>query len=313
MYKKFKRFPLGFELFAVGENRETDDDVDLDLEELWETIKAGVYPERTLEPATKMYYFDLRHNSKPIISFDWLDYRGGVIKSRSTASDHGVFRGQINKATSNGCLFIGISAEHLITPIENDAELLEQVKESAHIDRMAQLVKDTSSSTPAVFVITKSDLVGYKRRSPDGVVNDLKKLFPVWFTPGNDRLAMVCPVSVVSGENLENPLVFAAWAAVKRELRAAAQEENAVSAKYAEKYDGSFIDDVHYGLSDKIGSGNYKREVDALGERQRTVRIQRESIQMQLSAFVEAIVPMILFKDGKELSDQEKRDVYSFR
>jgi hypothetical protein len=310
MHARFKLRPEDFRLYTVDAHHKPDHDRDLDLREIWQNIaEKGVYPDRTVNDTMRKYHFELHHSGEPIIRFDWLDYRGEVLGSRSTAGDFDAFSRQVDNTLGTGCLFYGISAEHLITPIENDDGRLEEVRAKAWIDRMDQLTKD-ARSTPAVIVVTKADLPAFKRRNPGAILADLRLLFPDWFKRGSKRVVMVCPVSVVDGVNLECPIIFATWCLLVKNWKAQETSLGKARDAYDSKYDDSFIDVIHYFLSDVFG-GTYKPEVDRLDRQRDTVREQLAAIEEKLSPLMRAVKPLIVFKDGVEMSDEEKDSMYA--
>lgn len=74
----------GFNGFKLRAER----DLDLRLASLWEQMALrGKWPLSTLGPDIQRMHFDLLYNDNPVISFEFIDYRGDAIKDTSEHSD----------------------------------------------------------------------------------------------------------------------------------------------------------------------------------------------------------------------------------
>lgn len=197
MYAVMQTGVKGFTLSAK------DMDMDLDLTERWEKLISVQGEERWPAPnaaAMEHYSFDFSYGFRPIMGFEWLDYRGLAFSDRSTEQD---VQDLNNYLADCGCLFLCVSGESLgdqITPVTVRA-----IKS----DRMNQLMQQIISKHkqpsvdypfPVAIVITKYDLCHHREKQ--AVIDDIKRLFQALFTANSGWLVMICPVSL--GKELSN-------------------------------------------------------------------------------------------------------------
>ena len=62
----------------------TDYNQGIDLEEAWDSICEGHWPPGTDESTTVPYIFDCLYQGQSIGKFTWLDYRGGILRSKKS-------------------------------------------------------------------------------------------------------------------------------------------------------------------------------------------------------------------------------------
>jgi GTPase SAR1 family protein len=197
MYAVMQTGIKGFTLSAK------DMDMDLDLTEKWEKLINVQGEDRWPPPnaaAMDSYSFDFSYGFRPIMGFDWLDYRGLALSDRSTEQD---VQELTTYLTDSACLFLSVSGEHLgeqITPatvrdIKSDRmnQFLQQI-----ISKYKQ--PNSDNPFPVAIVITKYDLCHHRERQ--AVVEDIKRLFQGLFAPNSGWLVMICPVSL--GKELSN-------------------------------------------------------------------------------------------------------------
>ena len=205
-----------------------DMDMDLDLIEKWEQLIDVEAEDRWPLPnaaAIEHYSFNFSYGFRPIMSFDWLDYRGLALSDRSSEQD---VQALCNYLADSGCLFLCVSGEHLqdqITPA-----IIRQIKS----DRMNQFIQQTISNYrqpnpekpfPLVILITKYDLCHHREKQ--AVIEDIKKIFQALFTPNSGWLVMICPVSLgkelcqdidlgtIVPVNVHLPIVFAIYSQLR--------------------------------------------------------------------------------------------------
>ncbi|MDJ0570555.1 MAG: hypothetical protein QNJ53_16130 [Pleurocapsa sp. MO_192.B19] len=222
MYAVMQTGIQGFTLAAK------DMDLDLELTERWEKLISVTGADRWPTPnaATMEYYgFDFSYGFRPLMGFQWLDYRGLALSDRSTEQD---VADLVEYLTESQCLFLSISGEHLVDQITPNT--VREIKS----DRMNQFIQQYISITkkpttqnpfPVVIVITKYDLCHH--RDKNEIVADVKKLFQALFTPNSGWLVMICPVSLgkelcddpdnanIVPVNVHLPMVFAAYAQLR--------------------------------------------------------------------------------------------------
>lgn len=205
-----------------------DMDVDLELTERWEKLISVTGEDRWPTPnaATMEYYgFNFSYGFRPLIGFEWLDYRGLALSDRSNEQD---VVDLVQYLSASQCLFLCISGEYLVDPITPNT--VREIKS----DRMNQFIQQYISATknptnqnpfPVAIVITKYDLCHHRDR--DEIVADVRKLFQALFTPNSGWLAMICPVSLgkelckdldsgnIVPVNVHLPVVFAVYAQLR--------------------------------------------------------------------------------------------------
>ena len=222
MYAAMQSGIQGFTLSAK------DIDLDLELTERWEQLISLQGADRWPVPNAGVIehcYFDFNYGFRPIMGFEWIDYRGLALSDRS--NEHDVQ--ELSKYLSDSeCVFLTISGEHLqdkVTPTT-----VREIKS----DRMNQFLqlyisnkyKPTSTKPfPIAIIITKYDLCHHRKK--EEVVEDVKKLFQALFTPNSGWLVMICPVSLgkeikadsdngmIVPVNVHLPVVFAVYSQLR--------------------------------------------------------------------------------------------------
>jgi len=190
MISMYAFMKLGINGFTFSE---VDLDRDLELTEMWEAlIDKGKWPDPNPDNVIE-YTFDFNYAFQPIMSFDWLDYRGGALADSPKKED---VQKLIERVKSSSCLFLCISAEHL--QIREKMKRDRAIKASKMNVLMTEIGKALKPNEkrpfPVVFVITKFDQYPNPENSQE-VVDTLKELFPTfWESPG--WLVSICPVSL---------------------------------------------------------------------------------------------------------------------
>ena len=205
-----------------------DMDLDLELTERWEKLISVTGEDRWPTPnaaAMENYSFNFSYGFRPLIGFEWLDYRGLALSDRSTEQD---VKDLVQYLSESQCLFLCISGEHLIEPVT--ANTVREIKS----DRMNQFIQQYISQVkqpsdrnpfPVAIVISKYDLCHHRDR--EAIIADVQKLFQALFTPNTGWLTMICPVSLgkelcndldnanIVPVNVHLPVVFAVYAQLR--------------------------------------------------------------------------------------------------
>ena len=222
MYAVMQTGIQGFTLSAK------DMDLDLELTERWEKLISVKGEDRWPTPnagAMEHYGFNFSYGFRPLMGFEWLDYRGLALSDRSTEQD---VQDLVQYLSESQCLFLCISGEHLIEPVSPST--VREIKS----DRMNQFIQQYISEKkqpsdrdpfPVAIVITKYDLCHHRNR--DEIIADVQKLFQALFTPNTGWLTMICPVSLgkelckdldsgnIIPVNVHLPVVFAVYAQLR--------------------------------------------------------------------------------------------------
>ena len=205
-----------------------DLDVDLELTERWEKLIFVTGEDRWPTPnaaTMEEYSFDFSYGFRPLIGFEWLDYRGLALSDRSTEQD---VKDLIQYLAGSQCLFLCISGEHLTEPVTPST--VREIKS----DRMNQFIQqyiskqkkpDPQNPFPVAIIITKYDLCQHRER--EDIVADVQQLFQALFTPNSGWFTMICPVSLgkelcedthngtIVPVNVHLPVVFSVYAQLR--------------------------------------------------------------------------------------------------
>lgn len=222
MYAVMQTGVQGFTLSAK------DMDLDLELIQRWEKLISLKGEDRWPTPnaaAMEHYGFDFSYGFRPLMGFQWLDYRGLALSDRSTEQD---VADLVEYLQESACLFLCISGEYLTS------ELTPKTVREIKSDRMNQFVQQYVSNNkqpnpqrpfPVAIIITKYDLCHHRER--EDIIADVKKLFQALFTPNSGWLVMVCPVSlgrdlcddsdngIIVPVNVHLPVVFAVYSQLR--------------------------------------------------------------------------------------------------
>ncbi len=243
MYAVMQTGIQGFTLAAK------DMDLDLELTQRWEKLIFLEGEDRWPTPnaATIEYYkFDFSYGYRPLMGFEWLDYRGLALSDRSTEQDVSDLAQYV---TESECLFLCISGEHLVNEITpGTVRELKSDRLNQFIQQYVSVNKNPSLQKPfpIAIIITKYDLCHHRER--DDIITDVKKLFQALFTPNSGWLVMICPVSLgrdlcddphggkIIPVNAHLPIVFAIYAQLRAcNLKLKAQREHQTVAVNALK------------------------------------------------------------------------------
>lgn len=222
MYAVMQTGIRGFTLAAK------DMDTDLELTQRWEKLISLKGEDRWPTPnaaAMEYYGLDFSYGFRPLMGFQWLDYRGLALSDRSTEQD---VADLVLYLQESACLFLCISGEYLTSELTPNT--VRQIKS----DRMNQFIQQYISNNkqpnpqqpfPIAIVITKYDLCHHRER--EEIIGDVKKLFQALFTPNSGWLVMICPVSLgrdlgndpdnanIVPVNVHLPMVFAVYSQLR--------------------------------------------------------------------------------------------------
>ncbi|TVQ45032.1 MAG: hypothetical protein EA365_08875 [Gloeocapsa sp. DLM2.Bin57] len=299
LYSVMQMGVQGFNLSAQ------DPDVDLRLTDLWDRL-IDVTGEDRWPPATandpQTYAFYFTYALQPLISFDWLDYRGGAMTDNSSAEDTQILRKRLQKSD---CVFLCISGEYLQEPA-NQMQLMSKARKMKvnnmipYLIELGNIIKPSEQKPyPIVITLTKYDLCAHRRKE---VIEDIKTMFAPLFTPNSGWLVMICPVSlgkelaenIASGEidpkNMHLPLVFAVYAKL-REFYLTEQEQR----------------DNQQSVLDQLRSGNWferwfnSADIDRTSQGIAYQQKQIEELQRKIALLAQELENTPLFLGGKEI------------
>lgn len=236
-----------------------DYDEDIELADQWDVlVENGKWPIGTQEGNEKAYKLDFCYGARPILPFEWLDYRGGALKSKSSESDVDKLK---NHAKESQCIFLCISGEHLAEEIVNSSGVVNhnakaKAARKLQTPRMNKLITEIGEKVqaspndpfPIAVVITKYDLC--MQRGKEAVIRDLKELLDFLFTDNSSWLTAIIPVSL--GKDVANggeinpiaihlPVVFAVYVHLRNIASQINSNWQQMDSQLTEAKKGNFI------------------------------------------------------------------------
>ena len=181
-----------------------DPDQAVDLRDAWDLlIDEGELPPPNETDQSKYYRFVFSHGFNPLVTIDWMDYRGGALDDRTTsAADVAELRDRLNRSDS---IYLVLDGGNLAKWLDDPAKLAfvqRKLQVRAMSDQVLRAMRHRQEQKlpfpSVVVIITKADLL----RGPDRgvgealaqVVDKLRDLLPVVWAQG--ITAVVCPVKV---------------------------------------------------------------------------------------------------------------------
>jgi len=188
----------GFSSFTLS----TDTETERRLEQIWGEIETSEdessFPIGT--PSSTDYRFSLRHASKEIVSYDWHDYRGGLLTAKSTqltgqfSSDWEKLKDRVLKST---CTFVCISGDLLKDNLTSETKAKKVIGTKNICDLFYEIHNQSKDDylPTVVIAITKADIC-LPRLLDDSraIIDDIQQLLGTVFA-GNWR-TVICPVTL---------------------------------------------------------------------------------------------------------------------
>jgi len=165
-------------------------DEDLGFVERWDALKfEHNWPIITF-PRVSNYKFDFCFAHRPLVSFDWLDYGGGLSEHSRNEEEVKLL---IDNLTESSCIFLCIPGEYL----QESGKMAREHK--AILARMNVLFREIvkqGKKPSVVILITKHDLCAH--RTSEDIFQDSSRFFAPLFVEGGNWEVMVCPVTLGS-------------------------------------------------------------------------------------------------------------------
>jgi hypothetical protein len=181
-----------------------DPDQGADLRDSWDDLfeKGRLPPNNGVDVSTS-YRFVFNHGFTPLITVDWLDYRGGAVGGRSgDGEDVARLRARLAESDS---IYLVLDGGKIASWLNGEVGLT-QVQRSLKVNDLSTEVQQAVAQRRAngmpipslAVLITKADLLaGPGRRLGDAlatVVKNLDTMLPVVWSPG--VTTFICPVKV---------------------------------------------------------------------------------------------------------------------
>jgi hypothetical protein len=192
-------------------------------------------------PATSGFedhQFVLDYAMVPVVTVDWDDYSGGTIDANTLVSppDYQKLMARLVEST---CVFLTVSGEFLKEPLRT-REAMDRLKVHKMNELMGQLVRKVRPTRdkplPVAIVITKNDYC--RGRADEDVDREIMTLFNPLFATGTrllfrgpSYLTAICRVTLgndlaknrdtglLAPDGTEQPILFAAWAKLRQNIK----------------------------------------------------------------------------------------------
>ncbi|MFI5275753.1 MAG: hypothetical protein ACHQ1E_00660 [Ktedonobacterales bacterium] len=218
MLGMYNRMQIGLNGFTMSMD---DLDESLRLEQLWfKLIEGGEDRWPMLTNSAANYELSLNYGFLPMMTFSWLDYRGGALGAYSSDADK---QALVQSLVDSKCIFLTVSGDLLRDGLMRSANVKQlELKQMNSLVTMAmQQIKPTLERPfPLVILITKYDLCA--SRGMDAIVNEIRQFFTAAFAQGKTLTAII-PVSLgkeladhqftgaIEVINMHLPVVYAVW------------------------------------------------------------------------------------------------------
>lgn len=215
----------------------TDDDTDVQLRDRYAKLCDVTLDKEKRFPAgtdnTSIYKFDLQYGYNTIMSFDWIDYPGGLLdrKNSGNLEEYENVKKTINNSSS---LFICVDGSLLVG---NDIEeKIDNVKDNcSHVINtfFSDYFKSNRALPPTAIIITKYDICK-NDTDEEELCEIIKEAFSSLFTPknnNNEKIVTIIPVSIgtnimdndYSGRmkplNIHLPIFMGIWYALSKKIQ----------------------------------------------------------------------------------------------
>ncbi len=197
MVSMYKMMSTGIGLDGFTLSAEDPDD-NTRFSELWQALTDSQGQDRWPPPTTEetlTYGFNFNYAFKPVLGFDWFDYRGDALIDYGNSPDVSELR---QRLLATSCILLCISGEHFKNKLKVSA--YDKIGVGAINQLIAHSQPNNRQNFPpsVVIVITKYDLCSHRKKQD--IIKEIKEVFSTFFAPGTKWLVMICPVSL--GEEL---------------------------------------------------------------------------------------------------------------
>ena len=187
----YMKMSAGFDGFTLVTDDKTRTKLERDILTLREPKGQERFPTATNETTTRSYEFRLSYETKKIITFEMLDYAGGLLRTRENTY------AQVKKSIAEStALYIFVDGKSFCTEDREDR------KENVYYDcamTVTPIIQDFADTheghlPPIVFVVTKTDLCRQYVKSSEEITTVIKELFSPAFSEGT--YSYICAVSL---------------------------------------------------------------------------------------------------------------------
>ncbi len=192
------------------------------------TLGSDRFPPGTDSSST--FKFDFQYAYRNVLSFDWLDYAGGILNTKSNLTSIDEYKSFISSLTNSSCLFICIDGSALIG--ETISDKIKKIKqESKTINGfLSKYRKENNLLPPVALIITKFDKCAGSI-STEELYQIIKEAYkPLFLNILSDHpsIVSIIPISVGFGldtsecidqpENMHLPIFMGIYCAINNKL-----------------------------------------------------------------------------------------------
>lgn len=214
----------------------SDDDTDVQLRDRYARLCDVTLDKEKRFPAgtdnISKYQFDLQYGYNTIMSFDWVDYPGGLLdrKNSGNIEEYEDIKNSINNSSS---LFICVDGSLLLG--DDIEEKIDRVKDNCSnvINTFfTEYFKDNNKLPPTAIIVTKYDLCK-DDTNEDELCEIIEEAFSPFFVEDeNKKVVAIIPVSIgknimdndCSGKmkpvNIHLPIFMGIWFALSEKIQA---------------------------------------------------------------------------------------------
>lgn len=287
----------------------------LELQKSWDSIITGRWPRGTDESTE--YEFMCSYAMRPLATFAWYDYRGGVLSNPDDeAEQNALFR----KMNDSRCLIMCISAEVIRGVLNGDHGVRSVFR--IYMNLLQNYRANTGKTVPIVFAITKADLLE-KGQLDDGVEQIRKNYLAALFAedPAGGWFISFVPVSlgtklssgpnneiqgVIEPANVHIPVLIAIKCAIAELLAIKNAELSGLKNDLAAQRDSLWKNQQRSGW-DKFWNGDPS---DVISDTISCLTSSHESLEKEISGLANDLnelqkeinrCQMVVYSNGKKL------------
>ncbi len=213
----------------------TDDDTDVNLRDRYARLcDVSLDLEKRFPAGTdniSKYEFDLQYGYNTIMSFDWMDYPGGLLdrKNSGNLDDYENLKNSINNSSS---LFICVDGSLLVG--DDIDEKIDNIKDNCSnvINTFfTEYLKSKNELPPTAIIITKYDICKDDTDAEE-LCEIIKEAFSPFFVKNNTKkIVTIIPVSIginimendgsgkVKPLNIHLPIFMGIWFALSKKIQ----------------------------------------------------------------------------------------------
>lgn len=213
----------------------TDDDTDVQLRNRYAKLCDASLPKEKRFPAgtdnISKYSFDLQYGFKTVMSFDWVDYPGGVLSKKNSENieEYEEVKTAINGSSSlficvDGSLLLGDDIDEKIDNVKDNCSNVINTFFSEYFKCNRQL-------PPTAIIVTKYDMC--RQDTDEEELNEIiKEAFSPFFAKNeNKKITAIIPVSIgtnimdndfggkMKPLNVHLPIFMAIWFALSKKIQ----------------------------------------------------------------------------------------------